>query len=85
MKQATGELHAAGSRPRRAFLTGLESLTATERRIAELAATGRTNADIGRDLYITTKTVEWHLANVYRKLNLANRRQLASAMQPTLA
>jgi DNA-binding CsgD family transcriptional regulator len=80
IRHATDELHAAGSRPRRAYRTGLESLTATERRIAELGAVGKTNAEIGRSLYITTKTVEWHLANVYRKLNLANRRQLATAM-----
>ena len=77
VRHVTAELHAAGSRPRRAYRTGLESLTATERRIAELAATGKTNAEIGRELYITTKTVEWHLANVFRKLGLANRRQLA--------
>ena len=80
VRQATDELHAAGGRPRRAYLTGLESLTATERRMAEQAAAGRTNAEIGRELYVTTKTVEWHLANVYRKLHLSGRRELATVL-----
>ncbi len=80
MRHVTDELLTTGRRPRRAYLTGVESLTATERRIAEMAAAGETNAEIARGLYIATKTVEWHLANVYRKLDLANRRQLAATI-----
>jgi DNA-binding CsgD family transcriptional regulator len=70
------ELSAAGSRPRRAALTGIDALTPTERRIAQLAAEHRTNAQIAHDLYVTSKTVEWHLGNVFRKLEVTSRTQL---------
>ena len=73
------ELAAAGARPRRATLTGVGALTPTERRIAQLAAAGRSNAQIAHDLYVTSKTVEWHLGNVFRKLQVASRSELAGA------
>jgi Bacterial regulatory proteins, luxR family len=47
-----------------------------ERRIGGLAAEGRSNGQIAHDLYVTTKTVEWHLANVFRKLGVSTRQQL---------
>ncbi len=72
------ELAAAGGRPRRASLTGLDALTPTERRIAQLAAADRSNVQIAHDLYVTSKTVEWHLSNVFRKLQLTNRSELAA-------
>ncbi len=74
------ELAATGARPRRAALTGLDALTPTERRIAQLAAAGRANAQIAHDLYVTSKTVEWHLGNVFRKLQIASRTELAAAV-----
>ena len=73
---ARTELHAAGARPRRAFRTGLEALTASERRVAELAAAGLSNAEIAARLFITVKTTEHHLAAIYRKLDINSRRQL---------
>lgn len=79
--RAQDELHATGSRPRRSRTTGVDSLTPTERRIAELAAAGRTNSRIAHDLYVTPKTVEWHLANVYRKLAVGGRRDLPAAFE----
>src|SRR6185503_21140671 len=70
---ARTELHAAGGRPRREALSGPESLTPSERRVAQLAAAGQSNRDIARALYVTPKTVEVHLTNVYRKLGIRSR------------
>jgi DNA-binding CsgD family transcriptional regulator len=78
--RARTELLATGSRPRRGRLSGIESLTPAERRVAELAGHGRTNTDIAHALFITTKTVEWHLANAFRKLGITSRRDLATAL-----
>ncbi len=55
----------------------LESLTAGERRVAELVAQGWTNVEVARALNVRAKTVEWTLTNVYRKLNLRSRTELA--------
>ena len=77
---ALAELRASGARPRRAALSGIEALTPTERRIAELAATGRANPQIAQALYVTTKTVEWHLSHVYSKLDISSRERLPAAL-----
>jgi DNA-binding CsgD family transcriptional regulator len=74
------ELSAAGARPRRASLTGIDALTPTERRIAQLAAGDLTNAQIAHELYVTSKTVEWHVGNVFRKLEVTTRTDLADLM-----
>ncbi len=58
----------------------MEQLTASERRVAELAAEGRSNPEIAQALFVTRKTVETHLGRVYRKLDIAGRRELAHAM-----
>ncbi|HJS94336.1 MAG TPA: LuxR C-terminal-related transcriptional regulator, partial [Solirubrobacteraceae bacterium] len=80
-ERARVELAAAGARPRReALLSGPASLTASERRIAELAATGQSNREIAQALFVTPKTVEYHLRNTYRKLDIATRAQLAEAL-----
>jgi DNA-binding CsgD family transcriptional regulator len=79
--RAREELAAAGARPRRPHLSGTESLTASERRVAELAAAGSTNREIAQALFVTVKTVEWHLRNTYLKLGIASRRELVGAMQ----
>jgi ATP/maltotriose-dependent transcriptional regulator MalT len=77
------ELYAAGSRPRRDALSGVESLTPSERRVVDLAAAGRTNRDIAQELYVTPKTVEVHLSNAYRKLGIRSRRELEPALAVT--
>ena len=77
---ARAELYAAGSRPRREALTGPESLTPSERRIADLAAEGQSNRDIAQALYVTPKTVEFHLTGVYRKLGISTRAALPGAL-----
>jgi len=79
--QANDELAATGARPRKVVQTGLETLTASERRVAQLAAEDMSNKDIAQALFVTVKTVEVHLSSVYRKLDISSRRQLA----PTLA
>ena len=79
--RARTELSATGARPRRqALLSGPESLTPSERRIADLAAAGQSNREISQVLFVTPKTVEYHLRNVYRKLNIETRRQLPDAL-----
>ena len=79
-KRAREELAATGARPRRVMLTGVESLTASERRIAELAAAGSFNREIAQALFVTRKTVESHLGSAYRKLGVSSREQLADAL-----
>ena len=79
--RAETELRATGAKPRKVVLTGLESLTASERRVAELASEGLTNREIAQTLFVTVRTVEGHLTNVFRKLGLASREELGSALQ----
>ncbi|HEX8204894.1 MAG TPA: helix-turn-helix transcriptional regulator, partial [Solirubrobacteraceae bacterium] len=79
------ELLASGARPRRVATSGADSLTPSERRVAEMAARGLTNRDIAQSLFVTEKTVETHLGHVYGKLDLKSRTQLADAMGATAA
>ncbi len=80
-QRARVELAAAGARPRRdALLSGPGSLTPSERRIAELAATGQSNREIAQALFVTPKTVEYHLRNAYRKLDIQTRGELAGVL-----
>jgi DNA-binding CsgD family transcriptional regulator len=79
-EQAEIELRATGARPRRVVRTGLDSLTASERRIAELASGGLTNREIAQTLFITARTVEGHLTSVFRKLQLDSRDGLPEAL-----
>jgi DNA-binding CsgD family transcriptional regulator len=69
-------VRATGAKPRRIVLTGLEALTASERRIAELAAEGLTNRQIAQNLFITIGTVEGHLSRVFTKLDVRTRTTL---------
>lgn len=80
-QRATIELRATGARPRRAVLTGQEALTPSERRIAELAASGMSNAEIAQALFVTINTVEGHLRHAYRKLSIKSRNLLPDALQ----
>jgi DNA-binding CsgD family transcriptional regulator len=80
-ERARTELSASGARPRReALLSGPGSLTPSERRIAELAAGGQSNREIATNLFVTPKTVEYHLRNAYRKLDIQTRHELAQAL-----
>lgn len=80
-QQARTELLTAGAKPRRAVLTGLEALTASERRVAELAAAGMSNPEIAQALFVTLSTVEGHLRHVYQKLSIGSRAQLPAALR----
>jgi DNA-binding CsgD family transcriptional regulator len=85
-RQAETELRATGAKPRRVLLSGLEALTASERRIAELAAEGLTNREIAQTLFVTARTVEGHLTNVFNKLDVQARTALPAALAaPTRA
>ena len=77
------EIYASGGRPRTTALRGVLALTASERRVADLAAEGQTNRDIAQALYVTPKTVEVHLSNAYRKLGIDSRRELPRALTET--
>jgi DNA-binding CsgD family transcriptional regulator len=79
--RAATALRAAGARPRRLALSGLESLTPAERRVAAMASAGNTNAEIAAKLFLAEKTVEGHLASVYRKLGVRSRRQLGGLLE----
>jgi DNA-binding CsgD family transcriptional regulator len=76
------ELVAAGGRPRRLVLSGLDSLTPGERRTAQLAAAGLSNREIAQNLFVTARTVEGHLTHAYQKLAITSREQLPAALAP---
>jgi DNA-binding CsgD family transcriptional regulator len=80
-QRATDELRATGARPRRASLTGLEALTPSERRIAELAAGGMSNPEIAQAVFVTLNTVEGHLRHAYQKLSVSSRTELPAALR----
>ena len=81
-------MRATGAKPRRVQLGGLEALTPSERRVAELAAAGLTNREIAQSLFVTARTVEGHLTHVFYKLDVKARTGLPAALaspseQPT--
>lgn len=78
--RAADELRAAGARPRRRSGTGADALTASERRVAELAAGGMSNKEIAQSLFVTLRTVEMHLSNTYIKLEIPSRQGLTAAL-----
>jgi DNA-binding NarL/FixJ family response regulator len=80
VEHVRSELYATGARPRTTALGGVDSLTASERRVAAFAADGQSNRDIAQALFVTPKTVEVHLSNAYRKLGIRSRRDLAVAL-----
>lgn len=82
--QARAELVVAGAKPRRDAITGRDALTASELRVARLAADGLTNREIAQSLFITTKTASTHLSHIYRKLGITRRDQVADALSDRL-
>jgi DNA-binding CsgD family transcriptional regulator len=82
-ERAYRELVLAGGRPRRVRATGPRSLTAAQQQVARLAAAGRSNRQIAEELFVTIKTVETHLAAVYRKLDIGSRDELAAVLGAT--
>ncbi|MEA2188747.1 MAG: hypothetical protein QOK16_3758 [Solirubrobacteraceae bacterium] len=78
--RAHEELLIAGARPQRVALSGIDALTAAERRVADFAARGLRNRDIAEALFVTIKTVEVHLGHTYAKLGIRGRSQLSDAL-----
>lgn len=83
--RARSELKASGAKPRRQAASGVEALTASERRVAEMAATGTSNPQIAQALFVTLNTVETHLRHVYQKLGINRREHLDDALDPCAA
>jgi ATP/maltotriose-dependent transcriptional regulator MalT len=69
-----------GEQPRKVQTEAMAALTASERRVARMAADGLTNRQIAHELVVTVKAVEWHLSHVYRKLGISSRSSLASTL-----
>jgi DNA-binding CsgD family transcriptional regulator len=83
-ERARRELAATGETvPKQHDAEPREELTAQEIQIARLAGDGRTNPEIGAELFISPRTVEWHLHKVYPKLGISSRRQLHEALTST--
>ena len=80
-ERAAEELEAAGAQRPRMAVTGVAALTPSELRVARLAADGLGNREIAEALFVTRKTVEVHLSAAYRKLGIAARADLQSALR----
>jgi DNA-binding CsgD family transcriptional regulator len=78
--RAARELLATGATPRKRTDDARAQLTAQEAQIAALARDGHTNPEIGAQLFLSPRTVEWHLRHVYTKLDISSRRQLRTAL-----
>jgi DNA-binding CsgD family transcriptional regulator len=79
-ERACRELQAIGQVVRRQTAETRDELTAQETQIARLAGDGHTNPEIGAELFLSARTVEWHLRKVYPKLGISSRRQLHEAL-----
>lgn len=77
-ERARAELRATGETTRPRDASGLEQLTPQELQIAQYAADGESNADIAAKLFLSRRTVEYHLGKVYTKVGVTSRRELAS-------
>jgi DNA-binding CsgD family transcriptional regulator len=84
-ERAQAELRATGARPRRFALAGIDALTASEQRVANLAAAGLSNREIAQQLFVTVNTVESHLRHAYLKLGVHSRGELPPALSAELA
>ena len=82
-EQARSEMTMAGARPRRDAARGQDALTASELRVARMAADGMTNREIAEGLFVSLRTVETHLTHVYRKLSIDSRDELAGVLKPS--
>jgi DNA-binding CsgD family transcriptional regulator len=80
-ERARGELLATGATVRKRTVEAEEVLTPQEGHIARLARDGLTNVEIGSQLFLSARTVEWHMRKVFRKLNIRSRRQLHTSLQ----
>jgi DNA-binding CsgD family transcriptional regulator len=84
-ERARRELVATGETVRKRSVETRGDLTAQERRIAELARDGLSNPEIGARLFVSRRTVEWHLRHVFAKLGIRSRRELSSALEDSVS
>jgi DNA-binding CsgD family transcriptional regulator len=82
-ERARRELSATGETARKRTMETLDDLTAQELQIARMAADGQTNPEIGAQLFLSRRTVEWHLRKVFGKLGVSSRRELRAALPET--
>jgi DNA-binding CsgD family transcriptional regulator/tetratricopeptide (TPR) repeat protein len=80
VERARQELVATGARPRRIMRAGVDALTPSELQVARQAAAGMTNREIAQALFVTQRTVETHLTQVFRKLGVSSRDAVARAL-----
>ena len=79
-ERARRELMATGEKVRKRNTTTRDELTPQEEQIARLARDGLSNPEIGGMLFLSPRTVDWHLRKVFTKLGISSRRQLRAAM-----
>jgi len=80
-ERARRELLATGETVRKRTAETASELTAQEAHVARLAVEGHTNPEIGTQLFISGRTVEWHLRKVFTKLGISSRKQLGKALR----
>jgi DNA-binding CsgD family transcriptional regulator len=79
--RARRELRATGEKVRKRQVGVANEHTPQEEHIARMASNGRTNAEIGAELFVSARTVEWHLRKVFTKLGIASRRELRDSLR----
>ena len=79
-ERARRELLATGAKVRKRADETRDELTPQEEHIARLARDGRTNPEIGAELFLSPRTVEWHLNKVFTKLGISSRKDLHDAL-----
>jgi DNA-binding NarL/FixJ family response regulator len=79
-ERARRELLATGETVRKRTVETIDDLTPQELQIAQRAADGQTNPEIGSQLFLSPRTVEWHLRKVFGKLGISSRKELRSAL-----